>query len=72
MSEGNGRRNGEVWWRLAGLALAGLVAYFTAIGAIQVEVNEIKTTENAHFAELLRRVELMQQDIRDIRARQDR
>lgn len=67
----NGRNGEWVRWSV-GLAMAALVAYFTAIGTIKEEVTGIKATENAHFEELLRRFEVMQQDIRELRGERGR
>jgi hypothetical protein len=59
---------GNEWIRwMVALALAALVSYFTTTGTMENGLTEVKTTENAHFEELLRRVDLMQQDIREIR-----
>ena len=52
---------------LAGMTLAALVAYFTTTSAIKVEIAAIKATEESHFAEILRRLDIMMTDIRDLR-----
>ena len=66
------RRRGQwksEWVRyLLGLALAAMVAYFTAQTSIREELAKQKVTEESHFGEVLRRLDLMQADIRDIRA----
>ena len=53
---------------IAGMALAALVAYFTTTSAIQAEIAALKATEESHFAELLRRLDMMTIDIRELRA----
>lgn len=64
-----GRRDGDggegartdSWVRyLIPIIVAGLVAYFTAIGAVRENVAQVKTTEQNHFDEVLRRLALIQ------------
>ena len=62
-------RNGDLVRWLVGVGAAALVAYFTTIGAIQTEVSEIKTRQDSQFNEVLRRLELLQADIRELRSR---
>jgi hypothetical protein len=57
-----------VQW-LVGLILAALVAYFTTTSAIQTELAEAKATESSHFEEVLRRLDALQEDIRELRGR---
>ena len=64
----NGKTGEYVRW-FVGVGAAALVAYFTTIGAIQAEVSEIKTRQDSQFSEVLRRLELMQADIRELRGR---
>ena len=52
---------------LIGVAAAALVAYFTTIGAIQGEISESKARQDAQFSEVLRRLDQLQQDIRELR-----
>jgi hypothetical protein len=61
------------WIRWA-LAIIGamVVSYFTTIATVQQQTLEVKTTEAAHFQEILRRLDAMQIDIRDMRDRRDR
>lgn len=68
-SHGNGRSvvNSDFWRWLIGVGAAAVVAYFTTIGAIQAEVSEIRTRQDSQFSEVLRRLDLMQQDIRELR-----
>lgn len=49
------------------MALAALVAYFTTTSAIQAEIAALKATEESHFAELLRRLDQVAIDIRELR-----
>lgn len=62
-------RNGDFVRWIVGVGAAALVAYFTTIGAIQTEVSEIKTRQDSQFNEVLRRLELLQADIRELRSR---
>ena len=62
-------RDSWIHW-LAGMALAALVAYFTTTSAIQAEVAALKATEESHFAEILRRLEVLTADIRELRKAQ--
>ena len=62
-------RDSWIHW-LAGMALAALVAYFTTTSAIQAEVAALKATEESHFAEILRRLEVLTADIRELRRAQ--
>ena len=71
MAEQTGNRPFTVdFWRwLISVAAAATVAYFTTIGAIQAELSEVKTRQDSQFQEVLRRLELMQSDIRELRAK---
>ena len=60
-------KTGETVRFAIGLIVAGLVAYFTTTSAIQTEVSAIKARQESQFSELLRRLEVMQADIREIR-----
>lgn len=68
MSGLNGK-TGEVLRWVLGLAAAVLVAYYTAIGAINSDIAALKAKQESQFGEVLRRLESMQTDIRDIRNR---
>lgn len=61
---------GEVVRWLIGVAAAAVVAYFTTINAIQAAIVEVKTRQESQFNEVLRRLDVVQQDIRELR--QDR
>lgn len=54
---------------LLGLALASIVSYFTAINAMNEKIAEVREREDNHFAEVLRRLELLQYDVRELRSR---
>lgn len=59
------------WVRyIGGLILAGLIAYFTTLGTINQAVAEVRERENNHFSEVLRRLDVLQADIRELRDRQ--
>lgn len=58
-----------IWLNLLGVLVAGLVAYFTTQASIQAEIAEIKATQTSQFQEVLRRLDMMQTDIRELRAR---
>lgn len=53
-------------WAL-GFALAGLVSYFTALNAINSQIAEIRAKQDSQFGEVLRRLDVMQADIRELR-----
>lgn len=44
-------------WRMLTVALAALVAYYTALGAVQRDLAVVTEREALHFQELLRRLE---------------
>ena len=55
------RHDRDGWVRfLIPILLAALVSYFTAQGTIQVQVATIRATEENHFQEVLRRLDLIQ------------
>lgn len=54
-------------WLVAAV-LAALVSYFTTVAAIQSQLAEAKSTETSHFAEVLRRLDVMQADLRELRS----
>ena len=60
----------DMWlhW-LAGMILAALVAYFTTTSAIQAKIAALEATEESHFAEILRRLDIMSADVRELRGR---
>jgi predicted outer membrane lipoprotein len=62
-------KTGEVLRWLLGLALAAAVAYFTTIGSMNVELATVKATEQNHFSEVLRRLDDMKADLRELRSR---
>ncbi|HYE87722.1 MAG TPA: hypothetical protein VEA16_15270 [Vicinamibacterales bacterium] len=49
------------------LVMSALLSYFTTIGTMSQAIAEVRTTEEAHFQELLRRLDVMQADIRELR-----
>ncbi|HYE84729.1 MAG TPA: hypothetical protein VEA16_00135 [Vicinamibacterales bacterium] len=66
-----GSRDGRgdyVRWAVV-LLLSALLSYFTTIGTMSQAIAEVRTTEEAHFQELLRRLDVMQADIRELRGR---
>jgi hypothetical protein len=66
------KANGEwVRWALA-IGLAALVSYFTTVATVQQQTVEVKTTEAAHFQEILRRLDVIQTDMRDMRHERER
>lgn len=62
----NGQTGDYVRW-LIGVLAAAVVAYFTTVGAIQAEVSAIKARQDSQFGEVLRRLDLLQSDIRELR-----
>ena len=58
------------WIRwLTGLALAGLIAYFTTVSTISKDQAVTKEKQQNFQEEMLRRLDLMQADIRELRNR---
>lgn len=54
---------------LVTLVLAAIVSYFTAVSAMRESIAEVREREDNHFAEVLRRLELLQYDVRELRSR---
>jgi cell division protein FtsB len=70
MSTAREQLRGE-WGRyLLGMVLAAAVAYFTTTSAIQIEIAQVKATQSAQFDEVLRRLNDMKEDLRELRGRQ--
>lgn len=75
------RATAQGWLRdAAAVAIAALVAYFTTTGAIQAEIAGIKATQASQFealkyaqeqfqGEVLRRIDALHTDLRELRAR---
>ena len=53
-----------------GLIVVALTAYFTTTGTIQSEIAAIKARQDSQFSEVLRRLDVMQADIRELRNKQ--
>lgn len=51
------------------LALAAIVSYFTSLNAVTREIADIRARQEAQFSEVLRRLDSMQVDIRELRGR---
>ena len=68
-STNNGRNMGEYIRYALGLIAAGIVAYFTTVGTMQRDLAAQKATEESHFGEVLRRLDVLQADIRELRDR---
>lgn len=60
-------KTGEVLRWLLSMAAAAVVGYYTSIGAINSDIAAIKAKQESQFGEVLRRLESMQTDIRDLR-----
>lgn len=60
-------RTGEVLRWVLGLVFAGLTSYFVAQAEVQTAITRIDATQKAQFDELLRRLSIMQDDIRELR-----
>lgn len=54
MGPGINGKTGELVRYALGLGLAAVVAYFTAIGALQERVSKVETLEQSHFEETQR------------------
>ena len=64
----NGKTGEFVRWGL-GLALAAPVSYFTAQAKTDAQVAELRERQINNFSEILRRLDVMQADIREMRSR---
>jgi hypothetical protein len=64
----NGKTNEYVRWVL-GFVVAAFVAYFTAMSTINSEIARINATQESQFGEILRRIEVLQDDVRELRGR---
>jgi hypothetical protein len=53
----------EVVWRILTIALAALVAYYTALGAVQRDIAIVTEREAAHFQEILRRLDALDRKV---------
>lgn len=69
MGEKFNGKTGEYIRYVMGLILAGIIAYFTTIGTLDKAVAQVREREDNHFSEVLRRLEILQQDIRELRDR---
>lgn len=70
------------WFRwMVGVCVAAIVAYFTTISAIRDQIAAVTNVENGHyqqlkavqesnFGEVIRRMEIMQMDVRELRETQ--
>jgi len=70
MAQGVAGLNGKTgeWFRaIGGIVIAAMVAYFTTIASIQKESAAQQEREANHFQEVLRRLDTMSQDIRELR-----
>lgn len=57
----------EVLKWIGGVIVAALVSYFTALGAVQQKVEHVDTREDAHFRQLMQRMDEMRQDFNGVR-----
>lgn len=62
----NGKTGDMLRWAL-GLVLTAVVGYFVAQGAIQTEIAAIKARQDSQFSEVLRRLDILQDDVRELR-----
>ena len=61
-------KTGEIVRYLIGLGVAGVVAYFTAIGALQERVSRVETLEQSHFEEVQRSLQRIERFMERIEA----
>lgn len=61
-------KTGEVLRWVIGSVVAALVSYFTALGAVQQRIERIDTREDAHFQQVMQRLDEMRQDFNGARA----
>lgn len=65
----NGKTGGE-WARWIGsILLAAIVAYFTAQAKSEAQYAELRERQINNFNEVLRRLDLLQADVRELRSR---
>jgi hypothetical protein len=53
-------------WIIA-MGLSALISYFTSQAKLEVGQARLDERENNHYSEVLRRIDLLSQDIRDLR-----
>jgi hypothetical protein len=61
---------GELLRYALGLVLAGLVAYFTAIGSVQTSVAVIDSREQQHFEEVQRTLQRIERAVERLEQKQ--
>lgn len=64
----NGKGDFLRW--LIGVAMAAMVAYFTTISTLNQGLAEVRERQKNQFEEIMRRLEMLQIDIRDMRSRE--
>jgi hypothetical protein len=64
----NGKTGEYLRWVL-GFVVAAFVAYFTAMNTINSEIARINATQESQFGEILRRIDVLQDDVRELRGR---
>lgn len=62
----NGRTGEVVRWAI-GIVLAGIVAYFTALGAMQAQIAVVIERERNHYEEIVRRLDRIEQKVDGVR-----
>lgn len=58
----NGKTGEYVRW-IIGMALAGIVAYFTALGALQAQLAVVIERERNHYDEIIRRLDRIENKV---------
>lgn len=58
---------GEALRWVAGLILAGVVSYYTAIGSIKARIGVIEERENNHYSEVMRKLDRIERKLDDQR-----
>lgn len=53
---------------VVGLVVTALVAYYTAVGAIEQRVTRVETREETHFAEVLRQLDRIESELIRLRS----
>lgn len=66
--QGSGKADFLRW--LIGVAMAAFVAYFTTISTLNQGLAEVRERQKNQFEEIMRRLEMLQVDIRDMRSRE--
>lgn len=57
----------DALFHIGGMALAALVAYFTTMKAVAINITKVSTKQQENFNEILRRLDSQDKDMRELR-----